>query len=124
MDAKVLQETQDTLVEKVGHCKNIKCLIAKFSQKPDVFDNLKYLENTKFYSNAKKPLKGMKGKIQCTEKTYRNSFPGVHGPQGLPGPAIIMNVTRGPSGLPGRTGQPGHHGPAGDGVNFYRFFFF
>lgn len=44
MDAKVLQETQDTLVEKVGHCKNIKCVIAKFSQRPDVFDNLKYLE--------------------------------------------------------------------------------
>lgn len=33
MDAKVLQETQDTLVEKVGHCKNIKCPIFKFSQK-------------------------------------------------------------------------------------------
>lgn len=54
MDGKVLQETPDTLVEKVGHCKNIKCLIAKFSQRPDAFDNLKYLENTKFYSKAKK----------------------------------------------------------------------
>lgn len=122
-DAKVLQETQDTLVEKVGHCKNIKFLIAKFSQKPDVFDNLKYLKNIKFYSKAKKTIV-MKGNIQCTEKTYRNSFLGSRGPQGLPGLGIIANVTRGPSGQPGRTGPPGHHGPDGDGANFYILFFF
>lgn len=45
----------------------------------------------------------------------------MSGPPGLPGPERFMNVTRGPSGRPGSTGQPGYHGPAGDGVNFYIF---
>lgn len=50
-----------------------------------------------------------------------NSFPGLIGPEGFPGPVRIMIMTKGPSGLTGGTGQPGHHGPAGDEVNFYIF---
>lgn len=55
------------------------------------------------------------------KKNYQNSVPGQRGPQGFPGPERIIIMTKGPSGLPGRTGQPGHHGPDGDGVNLYIF---